>query len=106
MNHPQLSGRGEYQQWHIVAEAGHPFLEAVIQRVKRNIDNYDPLQERVGKIAVLRMTGPIAYTLAIQSVQDRGAYRLAESEDMGFCVFRLGHGRMEKRPAGARIALP
>jgi inositol phosphorylceramide mannosyltransferase catalytic subunit len=89
-NHPQLSGRGEYQQWHIVAAAGHQFLDAVIQRVKRNIDTYDPLRDGVGKIAVLRMTGPIAYTLAIQSVQERGAYRLADGEDMGFVFSVLG----------------
>ena len=41
------------------------------------------------------MTGPIAYTLAIQSVQERHAYRHADGEDMGFKVSIIGqtHGK-------------
>jgi mannosyltransferase OCH1-like enzyme len=81
--HPELSGNGEYQSWHIVAAPHHPFLEAVIQRVKKNIDNYDPIRDGVGKRGVLRVTGPIAYTLAIQPVQERHSYRWADMEELG-----------------------
>ena len=34
--HPDLEGtvlHGEYQQWHVIGAAGHPFREAVITRV-------------------------------------------------------------------------
>jgi inositol phosphorylceramide mannosyltransferase catalytic subunit len=82
--HPELTGKGEYQIWHIVAAPEHPFLEAVIQSVKRNIDDYDPLRDGVAKPAVLRVTGPIAYTLAIQSVQERHKYRYVDIGDLGF----------------------
>src|SRR6185436_18853586 len=70
--HPELSGvpGSEYQNWHIIAEAGHPLLKAVIDRVLANIDVYCPWTHGVGKNAVLRTTGPIAYTLAIYPVLD------------------------------------
>lgn len=56
---------GEFQQWHIVAAAGHPFLRAVVQTVLKNIDLYIPALHAVGKRGVVRLTGPVAYTLAI-----------------------------------------
>jgi len=90
--YPILGGRGEYQQWHIVAAPRHPFLEAVIHRVKRNIDNYNTSRDGVGKNGVIRMTGPIAYTQAIQSVQkDHNAFRYADAEDLGFVYSIIGH---------------
>lgn len=56
---------GEFQQWFVIGAPGHPFLERVINRVLANIHTYDPRIAGVGKPAVLRLTGPIAYTLAI-----------------------------------------
>ena len=82
--HPEMGENGEYQSWHIVAAPQHPFLEAVIQRVKRNIDNYDPLRDGVGKRGVLKVTGSIAYTLAIRPVQERHPYRHVDIQDLGF----------------------
>ncbi len=78
--YPELGVVDEYQQWHIVATPRHPYLKAVIEKVKQNIDSYDP--KHVGKMGVLRVTGPIAYTLAIYNV--RVACRLATNEEMGF----------------------
>ena len=66
--HPELSffPGGEYQQWFIAAQPGHPFLKAVIENVIRNIIDYPSKAEKpIGKNGVLRTTGPIAYTLAI-----------------------------------------
>ena len=57
---------GEYQQWHIIAVAGHPFLRAVIEAVLHNIDRYRPWRHGTGAIGVLRLTGPLAYTRAMQ----------------------------------------
>ncbi|WP_048439943.1 glycosyltransferase family 32 protein [Caenimonas sp. SL110] len=67
--HPELKqlARGEFQQWHIIAQPGHPYLRAVIRSVLRNIDKYDALRDGVGRNGVWRMTGPIAYSLAIAS---------------------------------------
>lgn len=66
--HPDLAqvAGGEIQQWHVIAAPGHPFLRAVIIRVLSNIDRYRPWWNGVGRIGVFRLTGPIAYTLAIE----------------------------------------
>jgi hypothetical protein len=59
---------GEFQQWHILCAPGHPFLKAVLETVMENIDVYDPHLHQTGKRGVLRVTGPITYTLAIRRI--------------------------------------
>ena len=71
---------GEFQQWHIVATSGHPFLKAVIERVLANIDCYKPWLHGTGGNGVLRLTGPIAYTLAIHPLLWLHPHRLVHDE--------------------------
>jgi hypothetical protein len=71
---------GEFQQWHIVATPGHPFLKAVIERVLANIDCYKPWLHGTGGNGVLRLTGPIAYTLAIHPLLSLHPHRLVHDE--------------------------
>ena len=71
---------GEYQQWHIIAVAGHPFLKAVIERVIANIDTYRPWRHGTGGIGVLRLTGPLAYTQAIYPLLHAAQHRLVKNE--------------------------
>lgn len=81
----QCTGRGEFQQWHIVAVAGHPFLRAVIQRVMSNIDTYETATAGVGFHGVFRLTGGIAYTLAILPLLAACPHRLVDSQfELGF----------------------
>lgn len=85
--YPELaaSASGEFQQWHIVAAPGHPFLRAVIERVLRNIACYNPILDGTGWSGVLRATGPIAYTLAIAPQLARHRHRIVDSlHDLGF----------------------
>lgn len=56
---------GEILQWHIFSSAEHPFLKAVIESVLRNIEIYSPTIHGVGRYGVFRLTGPVAYSLAI-----------------------------------------
>ena len=84
--HSDLEGivpGGEYQQWHIMAAAGHPFLEAVIVRVLRNIAEYNGGLDGVGRLGVLRVTGPVAYSLAIHPIRARHGHRLIDAEASG-----------------------
>jgi hypothetical protein len=76
---------GEFQQWFIVAAPGHPLLRAVIGSVLRNLRAYLPNVHGVGRLAVLRVTGPIAYTLAIEPHLDRHAHRVVRS-DTDLCL--------------------
>lgn len=84
--HPEISNpKGEYQQCFIVATQGHPFLKAVIENVLGNIDIYSPYTHGVGRLGVLRVTGPIAYTLSITPLLYSYEYRLIQGDkDMGF----------------------
>ena len=66
---------GEFQQWHIICAPGHPYLKAVIEQVLANIDAYDPYLHQTGKRGVLRVTGPIAYTLSILRILDEHSHR-------------------------------
>ena len=70
---------GELQQWHIVAVKGHPFLKAVIENVCNNIQNYNPLMHDTGGWVVLNITGPIAYTLAIEPHLHEHSHRLVRN---------------------------
>jgi hypothetical protein len=84
---------GEYQQWFIIAVAGHPFLRTVIRRVLANIEAYRP--DRMGRSeqgrfcgvglwGVLAVTGPVAYTLAIEGVRHLYPHRVVNSDkDLG-----------------------
>jgi len=72
---------GEYQQWYIIAKPNSPFLKAVIDRVVHNIKNYNPWIHSVAKRGVLKLTGPIAYTLAIHPLRNKFPHRYARSHD-------------------------
>ena len=75
---------GEFQQWHIITIAGHPFLYAVIQSVLKNIVEYTPWKFGSGKEGVLKLTGPIAYTLAIYPLMQQYRHRYVRfDKDMG-----------------------
>jgi hypothetical protein len=75
---------GELQQWHVMCVAGHPYLYAVIQAVMRNIECYIPRMHGSGRTAVLRLSGPIAYTLAMLPLLPLNHHRLvAGHEQLG-----------------------
>lgn len=77
--------RGEYQQWHIIAAPGHPFIRAVILQVLENIDTYNPYKNGVGIKGTLKTTGPIVYSIIIdQLCKTDTNYRLVDSvKDIG-----------------------
>ena len=80
---------GEYQQWHIICRPNHPFLEAVINKVIDNIENYNIEEIGAGKHAVFKITGPIAYTIAIDEIKDNFNYRLLHSDFIGLIYNNL-----------------
>jgi hypothetical protein len=90
---------GEFQQWYIVASPGHPFLRAVIEGIFRNIDVYNPILHGVGGKGVFRVTGPIAYTLAIAPLLNLHQHRFADSDnDLGFeySILRTNKAKVHK----------
>lgn len=74
---------GEYQIYFIISAPGHPFLKEVIESVVRNIDVYNERLHGNSQVGVLRLTGPIAYTIAIDRVKEVWPYRKINSEKEG-----------------------
>jgi hypothetical protein len=74
-------GGREFQQWHIIAAPGHPYLKSVIETVLLNIDSYNPLTWGVGRKGVMRVTGPVAYTRAIGLLRSKYPHRLVNGQD-------------------------
>jgi mannosyltransferase OCH1-like enzyme len=90
--HAELGPLGEFQQWFIIAAPGHPFLKAVIDNILRNVDLYFPSLHGVGQYGVIRVTGPIAYTLAIEPIRGNHSYRLANSDTelgLAYTIFKV-----------------
>lgn len=105
-HHPCLNNEnGEYQQWHIIATKGHPFLKAVIENICNNIMHYNPFLHDTGGWAVVNMTGPIAYTLSIQPILNQYKYRLTADNSQLHLVYSiyeqkglgLGHHKILKK---------
>jgi mannosyltransferase OCH1-like enzyme len=71
--------RGEFQQWHVAAEPGHPFLKQVVNTVLHNLENYSVERDGVGQAGVIKVTGPIAYTQAIRPILHNHPHSLATS---------------------------
>jgi mannosyltransferase OCH1-like enzyme len=97
--HAQFGVEAEFQQWHIMARPGHPFLAAVIEKISENISNYDPITHGVGKHAVINMTGPIAYTKAILPIIRYHSHRIIEAEGAGliYSIAPIRHDRIFKK---------
>ena len=66
---------GEFQQWHVIAAPGHPFLKAVIDAVVKNIEDYSVEKWGVGKLGVLLLTGPKVYTESIQPLTGQHSHK-------------------------------
>tara|TARA_R110002096_G_scaffold16898_11_gene58054 strand:+ start:26755 stop:27543 length:789 start_codon:yes stop_codon:yes gene_type:complete len=78
---PGIPKEGEYQQWHIISAPRHPFLRACLWRVQQNINEYQNVgADSSGLLAVLRTTGPIAFTRAVRPLRPASPHRLVESE--------------------------
>jgi hypothetical protein len=88
---------GEFQQWHVICTPGHPYLYAVIQAVLRNIDCYIPHMHGCGRNAVLRLSGPIAYSLAIVPLLPRNRHRLVRSHEDMALEYSLFDGNVEHK---------
>lgn len=105
--HPELAHVPgyEYTIWYILTVPGHPFLEAVIQRVLRNVLCYDPFKHGVGRYAVLRLTGPIAYSLAVHPLRESTPHRLAHpSNDLNFEVSVYGDHAQHRNTMGVHYS--
>lgn len=95
----------EYVQWFVISAPQHPFLEAVITRILDNIRQYRPLSGGIGHKGVLRLTGPIAYTLAIHPLRDVAAHRYVDfAADLGLEFSLYGDHKKHRTTAGTHYS--
>ena len=92
---------GDYQQWHIIAARGHPFLRAVIIEVMRRIDNYRLWREGTGRTAVFYLTGPHTYSDAIYPLRDQHPHKYyrrdVDAKLKYSCLPGMSHADADKR---------
>ena len=69
----------------------------MIEQVKFHLDHYDPFRLDIGGLSVLRSTGPIAYSLAIESIKNVYPHRLVCIEDLGIEYSFLEERKMNHR---------
>lgn len=79
----------ELQSWHIICRPGHPLMQAAVDAVTRNIQTYSMRTQGVGKFGVLRTTGPLAYTRAIEPGLSQHPHRFFDSESAGLLYSAL-----------------
>lgn len=83
--------QGEFIQWVIISAPGHPFLKKVIKNLLINIYDINN-KNKFGHIGVLKITGPIMYTLAIDEIiKQHTNYRITELHDdhlFNYSVFK------------------
>lgn len=70
----------EYVVFFLAASKKNPLLRAVLDHVARNVLQYR-LRDGVGRPGVLRVTGPIAYSLAIEANRGRHPHRIARMQE-------------------------
>lgn len=89
--------RGEYQQWHVIAAPGHAFLEAVINLMLERLAGYTPWLTGYGHLGVIRTTGPITYTQAIEPIKSKHSHRLIHDETAIGLRYSIFEGRHDHR---------
>ncbi len=82
----ESSPRGEFVQWYLAYQAGHPLLREIIIEVLSRIDNYNPFIRSIGRGGVLDTTGPIPYSLTVLRHREIFAdiIRVEELPNLGF----------------------
>jgi mannosyltransferase OCH1-like enzyme len=82
--HSELSPNGEFFNGVIIAPPKNRVLESVIESIVLNINEYSPLRHGVGGPAVLRLTGPVAYTLAVQKSSYQSEVSVVDFFEYGY----------------------
>lgn len=80
---------GELQQWYLITVQGHPFLKSVIETVSHNICSYNPFINHAGQLGTFRVTGPIAYSLAIAPYLKQYPNRLVRSNHQLHLIYNI-----------------
>lgn len=100
---------GEYQQWNITVSARSPWIKSVIDEVLSRIKDYKPWIYGIGRLGVLRTTGPIPFSIGIARVPDSPAfYHIENYRNSGFIYSSIDKTALKKikKSQYARLKTP
>jgi len=109
---PNLLNCGEYIQWCIISQRGHKYLKYVIWGVIQNIYNYNILKDNIGRSGVVRLTGPIIYSVEIEKRLSMYNHRKCSvSNDLGIVYSlyeysKLSHEKIFTRKHYSQLISP
>lgn len=96
---------GEFQQWHVIAAPRHPFLRAVLIAVFEAIETYRPWRGKTGKPGVMRLTGPVIYTLTIAPLLAKYPHKFVRNESALALDYSILPGSAHTAVLGRHYAL-
>lgn len=88
-SHQEITRINEYQQWNIFSTPGNKYIKNVVESITTNIENYTTEEFQMGWRGVFRTTGPIAYTNAIESVNDGVGIRFAGNHEVNGLIYKI-----------------
>lgn len=94
--HSEIEKGTEHQQWNILSTPNNKYINNVVERVTQHIENYTPEKYGVGMYGVLRTTGPIAYTNAINELNCDDGIRFAGNNAVNHVIYAKNHYRTSK----------
>lgn len=100
---------GEYQQWNITVSPRSPWIKSVIDEVVSRITSYKPWVYGIGRMGVLRTTGPIPFSIAIARISSSpGFYHIKNYRDSGFVYTSVDKTTLKqiKKSQYARLKTP
>ncbi len=86
--HTEIKRGKEFQQWNIISSANNPYIYKVVETITQNIEQYSVLKFKYGWKGVLLMTGPIAYTNAIDKIEKKETIRILGSSCKNGIIYR------------------
>jgi mannosyltransferase OCH1-like enzyme len=109
--HEELSflENGEYQQWNITVCARSPWIKGVIDEVVSRIKSYKPWIYGIGRMGVLRTTGPVPFSIAIARINAcAGFYHIENYQECGFVYTSVDKTALKqiKKSQYARLKTP
>ena len=86
--HKDINRGFEYQQWNIISTAENKYISSVVEAITKQIECYSFIRSGVGWEGVLKTTGPIPYTNAIEIVNDGMGIRFAGNNEVNGIFYR------------------
>ena len=80
----------EFQNWFLISSQNNSIMYEVIERVTKNLRDYRPFSDGVGRIGVLKISGPIIFTQTLIESKNFHSVRQSTNEELGLIYTVFG----------------